>query len=174
MDDINLILREVETQSKCSGDYVVQYSDHWIENNNCLYIQMELCSDNLLNFIQQRPQFFGRKDTDPMEPLEYFMSCQLFREVLECVQYLHDQKIMHRDLNPRNILFCQKGKNDRFLKLCDFGLAKIVGSTSRTHTMGLGTPCYMAREVILGKRYSAKCDIFSVGMIAMQIFNSFE
>ena len=52
------MMREVNILSKISGEYVVQYFDHWIENNNCLYIQMELCSDNLQNIIHQKRKCF--------------------------------------------------------------------------------------------------------------------
>ena len=109
--EINFLLRGANTLAKCSGDYVVQYFDHWIENNDCLYIQMELCSDNLKNIIQQKQQFFRNNSSEPMKPIEYFISCQLFEEVIECVKYLHDSNIMHRDLKPENILIIKNSDN---------------------------------------------------------------
>ena len=100
------MMREVNTLSQISCEYVVQYFDSWIENNNCLYIQMELCSDNLQNIIQQKKSLFRYSDSDPMEPTEYFISCELFKDLLECVQYLHESNppVIHRDLKPQNIL----------------------------------------------------------------------
>ena len=123
-------MREVNTLSKCSAEYVVQYFDSWIENN-CLYIQMELCSDNLRNVINEKREYFKRQPNEAMNTIEYYISCQLFKEVLECVQYLHESnpKIMHRDLKPENILITENTNNHRFLKLCDFGLAKVIDSS---------------------------------------------
>ncbi|CAG2178831.1 unnamed protein product [Oppiella nova] len=78
---------------------------------------MELCSDDLKNILQMKPQFFGRQNGEPMDLYEYFISCELFREILECVQYLHelDPQIIHRDLKPENILIDRHGRDGRFV-----------------------------------------------------------
>ena len=168
----DFLLRGVNTLAKCSGDYVVQYFDHWFENNNCLYIQMELCSDNLKNIIQQKQQFFRNNSSEPMKPIEYFISCQFFQEVIECVKYLHDLNVMHRDLKPENFLIIDSLKNNRVLKLCDFDLAKTAKMCTATNTKGQGTPWkYMAPEVRDSGKYSPKCDIYSLGYIGMDIFD---
>ena len=140
---------------------------------------MELCSDNLQNIIQQKSEFFGREVFEksiPMEPIEYFISCQLFQEVLECLQYLHDHNIMHRDIKPANILINEKPVNSRFIKICDFGLAKLYEKNksvmiTATHTTGQGTPNYYAPEVRWKNHYSAKCDIYSLGVLSTELFD---
>ena len=167
--ELTFILRGAQTLAKCSGDYVVQYFDHWIENNDCLYIQMELCSDNLKNIIQQKQQFFRKETSDPLEAIEYFISCQLFEEVLECVRYLHDSNIMHRDLKPENILVLKNGVNHKFFKLGGFGLAKFAGPTAASHS-NVESYKYMAPEVKSGHRYNASCDVYSLGQIAIELF----
>ena len=131
---------------------------------------MELCSDNLMNIIKQKQIFFRRQETEAMNSIEYFISCEMFKEILECVQYLHESKppIMHRDLNPKNILIKKIPENDIFLKLCDFDLLK--EGDYKTHTRGQGTDKYMAPEVQLGTKYSLKCDIYSLGIVAVQLF----
>ena len=135
---------------------------------------MELCSDNLQNIIQQKPHFFGREDSEPMKPIEYFISCQIFQEILECVQYLHESHFVHRDLNPRNILVNLIPKNKRFVKICDFGLAQHGTISTRSRTGGVGTLNYMAPEVNLAKKYSSMCDIFSIGIIGIELYNVLE
>ena len=135
---------------------------------------MELCSDNLKNIIQQKQQFFRNNSSEPMKPIEYFISCQFFQEVTECVKYLHDSNIIHRDLKPENVLFFNTSKNNFSLKLCDFDLAKTAEKSTATNTKGLGTIRYMAPEVIYSDHYSPKCDIFSLGRIAFDIFNYSE
>ena len=170
----HFLVRGAETLAKCSGDYVVQYFDHWIENNNCLYIQMELCSDNLKNIIQQKQQFFRNNSSEPMKPIEYFISCQFFQEVVECVKYLHDSNIIHRDLKPENVLIIDPPKNNRVLKLCDFDLAKTAKMYTATNTKCQGTWNFMAPEVIKTDQYSSKCDIYSLGRLAIDIFDYSE
>ena len=67
---------------------------------------MELCSDNLKNIIEEKQKCFEKHSKKAMNSIEFYISCQLFRELLECVQYIHGLKppIIHRDLKPANIL----------------------------------------------------------------------
>ena len=128
-----MLLKEIKTSLKLSSDYFIQYFDVWIERNNYLYIQMELCSDNLQNIIQQKPEFFGREESEPMKEIEYFISCQILKELSECVQYLHESNppVIHGNLKPENILFCDFPRSGRHLKLCDIKIKsniKIVGT----------------------------------------------
>ena len=140
---------------------------------------MELCFDNLMNIINQKQLLFKRDTSDPMKAIEYFISCEMFKEILECIQYLHEQNIMHRDLNPKNILINKFPKNHRFVKLCDFDLAKEGDYSTKTNTGDQGTYNYMAPEVqfemkdkSIGKhKYSAKCDIYSLGKVAIELFH---
>src|ERR1700753_4494791 len=71
------------------------------------------------------------------------------KEILESVGYLHESNppIIHRDLKPHNILITEESRNGRFLKLCDFGLATFDSLTTVSHSVGKGTPKYMAPEV---------------------------
>ena len=133
---------------------------------------MELCSDNLMNIINQKQIFFRRPETEAMNSIEYFISCEIFKEILECVQYLHESNppLMHRDVNPKNILIKEIPKNHRFVKLCDFDLVKEADYQTKTQTRGQGTWKYMAQEVQLYSRYSAKCDIYSLGVVALELF----
>ena len=88
---------------------------------------MELCSDNLKNIIQQKPEFFNRKESEPMKPIEYFISCQIFKELLECVQYLHESNppIIHGNLKMENVLISEFPINGKLLKLCDIKIKNI-------------------------------------------------
>ncbi|CAG2170744.1 unnamed protein product [Oppiella nova] len=96
---------ELKSLVKVRSEYVVQYYNSWSDGTH-LYIQMEYCSQSLRNILQIKPQVFGRQLGDPMNAYEYFISCEIFRELLQCVQYLHElsPQIIHRDLKPENIL----------------------------------------------------------------------
>ena len=100
-----------------------------------------------------------------MNRIEYYICCQIFIELLEAVNYLHQYKpqpIIHRDLKPANILFDDKGINGIFFKLCDFGLAKFHNDQS--HTRFVGTMKYMSPEVRDGTHYGTKSDVYSLGI----------
>ncbi|CAG2180074.1 unnamed protein product, partial [Oppiella nova] len=107
-----------------------------------------------------------------MDCVEYFISCEILRQILESVQYLHElnPQIIHRDLKPENILIAKHVRNGRFIKLCDFGLAVEHRTETQSHSKNKGTPKYMAPELDQSK-YSTKADIYSLGIISMELFD---
>lgn len=81
--------------------------------------------------------------------------------VFLALEALHERNIVYRDLKPENVMLDVHG----YPKLIDFGAAKKLGASgSRTFTI-IGTPHYMAPEVILGKCYGAEVDIWAIGVI---------
>ena len=146
-----------------------------IDNNieNYVYIQMELCSQNLKTIIE----LITDLNEEKFKTIKYFIRIQLLIEIIECINYLHSNNIIHRDLKPQNILITN-GINKRLLKLCDFGLSKVYENSQNTR--GVGTLGYMAPEVrdednydstTDRSRYTLKSDIYSLGVIATKLFN---
>ena len=97
----------------------------------------------------------------------------MFKELLECVQYLHESNppIIHRDLKPANILIAYNNRNGRYLKICDFGLATVHINNDISHTEGPGTMKYMAPEVSQSNHYSINAHIYSLRVIAQELFD---
>lgn len=79
------------------------------------------------------------------------------------IDYLHERKFIYRDLKPENIIVLCNG----YIKIIDFGTAKII--TDRTSTI-IGTPHYMAPEVILGEGYSFHVDIWSIAVCLYEFY----
>ena len=79
------------------------------------------------------------------------------------LEYLQSKHIAHRDIKPNNIMIDSNG----YLKMIDFGTAKIL--TDYTSTV-IGTPHYIAPEILRGKGYSTSCDFWSVGICMYEIF----
>ncbi|CAG2104625.1 unnamed protein product, partial [Medioppia subpectinata] len=170
------VLKEVKSLAKLDSDFVVKYYNSWLECNH-LYIQMQFCPQSLRSLLKDKPIVFQRQPEEQMEVFEYFISCKIFRELLECVQYLHesDPPVIHRDLKPDNILIDPNISGNRIVKLCDFGLAtdhNIDGHTaSRYEHSVVGTLKYMSPEVHLGKQYNHKSDIYSLYVIGEELFD---
>ena len=91
----------------------------------------------------------------------------ILKQILEGLDYLHENNYLHRDLKGSNILVSAKGE----VKLCDFGLAKQVDSAKQRHlTTMVVTRWYRAPELFLGDRsYTEKIDIWSVGCIFAEL-----
>ncbi|OMJ84662.1 hypothetical protein SteCoe_14181 [Stentor coeruleus] len=79
------------------------------------------------------------------------------------IENLHEREIVYRDLKPENVMVDEEG----YLKLIDFGTAKFV--TGKTYTT-VGTPHYMAPEVITGSGYTQTADLWSLGVMAYEFF----
>jgi cGMP-dependent protein kinase len=82
---------------------------------------------------------------------KFYTACLLL-----ALEHLSERNIIHRDLKPENVILDEDG----YTKIIDFGAAKIV--SGRTFTI-LGTPHYMAPEIVLGKGYTFSTDIWSLG-----------
>lgn len=80
--------------------------------------------------------------------------------LLLCMEYLHTNNIIYRDIKPENIMVDDKG----YMRLIDMGTAKFLkGKGGRTYTI-IGTPHYMAPEILTGKGYSYSVDLWSIGI----------
>jgi serine/threonine protein kinase len=110
------------------------------------------------------------KTKESLTQIGYYIASQ-FIEILECVEFLHKNKIIHRDLNPYNIMIKKNGENNRFIKICDFGLIAIHKFAQQSHTQDRGHIKYAASEVLDGRKYDLKADIYSLGRILQNLFD---
>jgi serine/threonine protein kinase len=187
--------KELDILRTLESDFVVSIKSSWIENNYMdfedymkddvssdhpvfdprntllLHIQMEYCFKTLKDVIEQIIEFKD-KNKDLLSPIGYYIASKLSIELLECVHFIHkmDPPIIHRDLKPANILITN-GNNGRFIKLADFGLSTIHEYSLQSHTQSCGTLKFMAPEVVNGRNYNTKADIFSLGVIMQNLFN---
>ena len=101
-------------------------------------------------------------------PLPLKKALSLILQLCDVARYLHEQSIFHLDFKPENILLSSKQN----IKVIDFGLAccsKYPDLLAADFTKPQGTPWYIAPEQLLGKRNSAQCDIYAIGMILYEM-----
>ena len=92
---------------------------------------------------------------------------QMMKQVLMALNYMHHHRITHRDLKPQNILLEKNGEN-LDVKIADFGFSCIFDPKDGLDTM-IGTPLYMAPEILKKENYNSKVDIWSFGAITYML-----
>ncbi|OIT30417.1 phosphoenolpyruvate carboxylase kinase 2, partial [Nicotiana attenuata] len=120
------------------------------EDDNYLHIVTELCSsDDLYDRLSNG--LFSEK-----------AAAVILRQLVSAINCCHKMGVAHRDIKPDNILFDSQDN----LKLADFGYAEWFMGKERKMMKGLvGTPYYVAPEVLLGREYNEKVDIWSAGVM---------
>ncbi|KAK7919821.1 hypothetical protein WMY93_011105 [Mugilogobius chulae] len=148
-----------------------------------LYIQMQLCERSLKDWISERnakPKLHHAIDC-PFACVDTERTLNILKKILHGVEYIHSRGIIHRDLKPRNIFL---HGHDCHVRIGDFGLACgdliVDGHRSSSspcndssHTTGVGTFVYASPEQLKGSHYDSKSDMYSVGILAFELFQPF-
>ncbi|KAF5200172.1 Mitogen-activated protein kinase kinase kinase [Thalictrum thalictroides] len=98
--------------------------------------------------------------------LAYKVVIELALDLSRGLNYLHSKKIVHRDVKTENMLLDSR----RNLKIADFGVARVEAQNPRDMTGETGTLGYMAPEVLDGKPYNRRCDVYSFGICLWEIY----
>ena len=148
-------MREARTAAKLSHSNIVAIHDVGQIRNRIYYMAMEYLSGGVLADLVKRDSL------DPKYALE------IFSAVASALDYAHSKGFIHRDVKPDNILFREDGTP----VLCDFGIARAVGSATRlTKTgMSVGTPHYMSPEQARGKPLDGRSDLYSLGVVLYEM-----
>lgn len=150
--------QEAETAGRLNHPNIVTIYDVG-EEHDLAYIAMDyIVGDSLDEHVR----------ADALLSIEQVFAIGI--QVAEALDYAHEQKVVHRDVKPGNIIFdLDKGQ----LKVTDFGIACLTdNSRTRTGTV-LGSPYYMSPEQIAGKKVDGRSDLFSLGVTLYQLFTGY-
>ena len=146
------LITEIKIHKSVHHDQVVAF-EHNFEDNENVYILLEVCKNQTLNELFKR-----RKKLTEIE-----VQCYII-QLVKGLQYLHSHKIIHRDLKLGNLFLTDKMQ----LKIGDFGLATKLDYDGEKKKTVCGTPNYIAPEVIdggAGGGHSYEVDIWAIGII---------
>ena len=157
-----VIRREFENQSRLQHPGIVSVIS-LKEDAEHLYLVQELATGGE---VFERLADLGDDPEGPPAFSEETTRC-IMRHLLAAIGYLHASSIVHRDLKPENIMFATS--EDRLsqspcVKLIDFGISKLITAADPAKTL-IGTPGYLAPEVLLGRPYTDACDVWSCGVV---------
>ncbi len=99
----------------------------------------------------------------------YDMIMDVIVQALLALRYLHQLGIIHRDVKTKNILCSALGSSSLRVKLADFGVARLIGTSNNMASTMIGTPLYSSPEVFSGIPYDCKSDIWSLGCVAYEL-----
>ncbi|MBT8438305.1 MAG: bifunctional protein-serine/threonine kinase/phosphatase, partial [Gammaproteobacteria bacterium] len=151
--------------------YIEEWAGKRIDNDSVLHIYEQKRPRNFLYFIMELIEGKTLKQWMQENPLpDIHEATELINKIIQGLRAFHRMEMLHRDLKPENIMLTKDGN----IKIIDFGSVKIAGiqeiNTPVERMELLGTKNYTAPEYLLGTEGSNRSDIYSLGVIAYEIF----
>lgn len=134
--------------------YINKY-DKILFKNNKIYLRMKYFRNgNLKQYLKKNRLTLDQKN-------------KIIKEIMMAIQYLHYNKVIHRDIKTENILI----DNDH-IYLADFGTCCILSEFEYFGKTAIGTPYYISPEIIEGKEYTYQTDIYSLGCLLCEVYKN--
>ncbi|XP_017287005.1 serine/threonine-protein kinase 4-like [Kryptolebias marmoratus] len=152
--DLQEIIKEISIMQQCHSPHVVRYYGSYFKNSD-LWIVMEYCGGGSVSDIIRI-----RNKTLTEEEI-----ATVLQSTLKGLEYLHFMRKIHRDIKAGNILLNNEGQ----AKLADFGVAGQLTDTMAKRNTVIGTPFWMAPEVIQEIGYNCVADLWSLGITAIEM-----
>eukprot|EP00232_Nephroselmis_pyriformis_P009872 CAMPEP_0182894214 /NCGR_PEP_ID=MMETSP0034_2-20130328/24945_1 /TAXON_ID=156128 /ORGANISM="Nephroselmis pyriformis, Strain CCMP717" /LENGTH=297 /DNA_ID=CAMNT_0025027993 /DNA_START=269 /DNA_END=1159 /DNA_ORIENTATION=- len=146
--------QEVKLLSQLNHPFILSYVESF-QHYKHLCIVTEYCeSGDLYQRLKKCKKYLPEEQI-----IEWFVQIGL------AIQYIHERKVLHRDLKTQNVFLTKEGN----IKLGDFGIARVLNSPEQMAKTVIGTPYYMSPEIMESKPYDYKTDVWSLGCVLYEM-----
>ena len=152
--------KEINVLRTFKHPYICAYRDHYFDDEGC-HIIMEFADGGTIADRLKNPDENAATTT---RGVPQALALDWFTQTCLAMRYVHDRKILHRDLKSANIFLLGDT-----VKIGDFGLARVMSSKTAMAETVLGTPYYMSPELCKGERYDHKSDVWALGCILYEM-----
>ena len=152
--------RELENMKMCHCENSVEIYDYFDEEKEFVIV-MELCDNNLFKELAKTKNGFNAKEIK-----------EILLQLNNAFKKMNEAKIAHRDIKLHNILvkYLNKEKTKFKVLLSDYGVSNQLISMTKKYKTHAGTQIIMAPEILSGKEYNNKCDLWSLGVNIFQLY----
>eukprot|EP01129_Flabellula_baltica_P002228 TRINITY_DN12062_c0_g1_i1.p1 TRINITY_DN12062_c0_g1~~TRINITY_DN12062_c0_g1_i1.p1 ORF type:complete len:482 (+),score=91.02 TRINITY_DN12062_c0_g1_i1:105-1550(+) len=155
-DTLQILCTEINIMKQSTHSNIIQYYDSFIVETNFLWVVMELMDAGCLtDMLELYPNFH----------LTESQVAYVCRETIQALAYIHEGHRIHRDIKSDNLLLNNYGE----VKIADFGYAAQLTQEKQKRNTVVGTPYWMAPELIRGHDYGTKVDIWSLGIMVVEM-----
>ena len=160
-DVVQRFIQEAQSATAIGHENIVDISDFGKLPDGSVYFVMEFLDGEALTDLIRRGGSVPVKD-----------AVSIIRQIASALAAAHARGIVHRDLKPDNIYLLRRGAEAHFVKVLDFGIAKVGGASSKLTRTGMvfGTPHYMSPEQAAGQGVDQRTDIYALGVIMYEMF----
>ncbi len=158
---VQRFIQEAQSATSIGHENIIDINDFGRLPDGTVYFVMEFLNGSSLSDMIKRGGSIPLSD-----------AVDIIRQIGGALGAAHQRGIVHRDLKPDNIYLIPRGEMLNFVKVLDFGIAKVGGASNKITRTGMvfGTPHYMSPEQAAGQSVDARTDIYALGVIMYEMF----
>lgn len=161
--EVRLVRQEAKLLATLRHPHIVSHLESFIWSSDRLCIVMEYCSGGDVEkwLERRRRRRLGVPTLDTV--------ARLVAQTCMALEHVHSKRVVHRDVKCSNLFLSVDSLGYEMIKLGDFGISRVLHSSGELCATSIGTPCYMAPELLEERPYDYKVDVWSAGCVLYEL-----